>query len=500
MNPKTESVSRYIVLIERHKDWKNSFPNIPVITVDEYLSGNYNTAFQKVRFINLCRSYKYLSKGYYSSLLAEARKEKIIPSVETIRDLSNKSIYTHNAETIDESLPRKFPGANENLGVTGFQIYIFFGITDISELKEAARLIYDGFRFPLLKVEFRYDKSWKLNAIKPLTINAIPPEKEELFIEALVSYTHKKWQSPRTKNVARYDLAILHNPQEKLPPSNKQALRNFIRVGKKLNIDVELIQKKDYTRLAEYDALFIRETTAIEHYTYLFARKAQNEGMIVIDDPNSIRLCTNKVFLAEILQRNKIATPKTLILLKDDIEYLESQLGYPVVLKIPEGAFSLGVFKATNREEAQSIMDKLFKESDIILVQEYLYTEFDWRVGVLNNEPLFVSKYFMSKSHWQIYNHSASGKDKTGEASSIAIQDVPKEVLKLALSATKLIGDGLYGVDLKKKEKGVYVIEINDNPNIDAGVEDILLKDEIYLRIMKEFAKRIESKGLNSKT
>jgi glutathione synthase/RimK-type ligase-like ATP-grasp enzyme len=38
----------------------------------------------------------------------------------------------------------------------------------------------------------------------------------------------------------------------------------------------------------------------------------------------------------------------------------------------------------------------------------------------------------------------------------------------------------------------VYVIEVNDNPNIDAGVEDKVLKDEIYLRIMRVMLARIE--------
>lgn len=35
----------------------------------------------------------------------------------------------------------------------------------------------------------------------------------------------------------------------------------------------ELITPKDYGRLAEYDGLFIRETTKLNHHTYRFARK-----------------------------------------------------------------------------------------------------------------------------------------------------------------------------------------------------------------------------------
>ena len=54
-----------------------------------------------------------------------------------------------------------------------------------------------------------------------------------------------------------------------------------------------------------------------------------------------------------------------------------------------------------------------------------------------------------------------------------------------------LIGNGLYGVDVKQNDEGVYVIEINDNPNIDAGVEDGILGAELYQAIIDEFLRRL---------
>ena len=61
---------------------------------------------------------------------------------------------------------------------------------------------------------------------------------------------------------------------------------------------------------AEFDALFIRETTLVNHHTYRFARRAASEGLVVIDDPESILKCTNKVFLAELLSRHKMPMPQ----------------------------------------------------------------------------------------------------------------------------------------------------------------------------------------------
>ena len=70
----------------------------------------------------------------------------------------------------------------------------------------------------------------------------------------------------------------------------------------------------------------------------------------------------------------------------------------------------------------------------------------------------------------------------------------PSEVVKLALRATAPIGDGLYGVDIKQTADRLVVIEVNDNPSIDAGVEDEQLESELYRRIMQEFLRRMERK------
>jgi glutathione synthase/RimK-type ligase-like ATP-grasp enzyme len=67
-------------------------------------------------------------------------------------------------------------------------------------------------------------------------------------------------------------------------------------------------------------------------------------------------------------------------------------------------------------------------------------------------------------------------------------------VVRTALRAANLIGDGLYGVDIKQVGQSLYVIEVNDNPNIDAGVEDAVLKDELYKRIMRVILRRIEQR------
>ncbi|WP_225986325.1 ATP-grasp domain-containing protein, partial [Janibacter melonis] len=93
-----------------------------------------------------------------------------------------------------------------------------------------------------------------------------------------------------------------------------KAIQQFMEAGDALGFYTELITKEDYRRLSEFDALFIRETTSVNHHTYRFARRAQSDGLVVIDDPVSILRCTNKVYLAELLTKAKVAIPKTMII------------------------------------------------------------------------------------------------------------------------------------------------------------------------------------------
>jgi glutathione synthase/RimK-type ligase-like ATP-grasp enzyme len=313
-------------------------------------------------------------------------------------------------------------------------------------------------------------------------------------VAALTTYLSKRWRQPRARNSFRYDLAILHNPKETYPPSDSKALQQFVRMGKACGVDVELIQRKDFARLAEFDALFIRETTGIAHYTYQFAKKAKGEGMVVIDDPDSILKCTNKVYLEELLRAHRVKTPQTAIIRRDTLDALEREIAYPIVLKVPDGSFSRGVFKVQNRAELTETASRLFKTSDLILAQEFLYTEYDWRIGILNKVPIYACQYFMSQHHWQIYDHTKKPQDQSGTFKTFRVEDAPEIVIKTALKAANLIGDGLYGVDLKQTDKGLVVIEINDNPNIDAGVEDQVLKEDLYRVVIEDLVWRLERK------
>lgn len=489
-------MQRTLIVIDNLKDWKPYYPSENVIAADDYLFGEYRHLPAGTRVINLCRSYRYLSIGYYCSLLAEARRHRVIPTVRTINDLARRSVYGIETSSLDELLqkPMQRAGASREQPQT---LSVFFGESLDPNLAELGRQVFDTFGAPLLQVELRFQQDqWRISGLRTVSLPALDETQQDAFVAALERFAGNVWRRPRTRP-ARYDLAILHDPAERLSPSNPRALKHFRRIGQSLGIDVELITRRDYGRLGEYDALFIRETTAISNHTYRFAKKAEAEGMVVIDDPDSILRCTNKVFLSDLLETNRVPRPEGRILHRNGrgsaAETCEA-LGYPLVLKIPDGSFSRGVIRVDGPGTLDEAADRLFRQSDLILAQEFVTSDYDWRIGVLDGRAIYACQYHFPKGHWQIVEHGDGGRMRQGDARAVAVSDAPREVVRAAVRAAGLIGNGLYGVDVKQCSERVVVIEVNDNPNLDAGVEDQYLGDQLYRVVLEEFVRRMERK------
>jgi glutathione synthase/RimK-type ligase-like ATP-grasp enzyme len=482
----------WVILVDQPRDFPNADTPHKVITTSEYLARPRLFESGRPKLVNLSRSYAYQSKGYYASLLAEARGHRVVPTVETMLELREAKLYEHALPELEDELNRcarkaDFQPEGE------FRLLVCFGIARDSRFESFGRLLFDWFRCPALEVTVEPGRWLSIDRIRPRSLARLANGEDAFFREALHQHTRREWRDPKARSVAKYDLAVLYDPNEKTAPSSPMSIKHFARIAERLSVDVEPITRRQLAELAEFDGLFIRETTSIDNHTYRFARRAWQEGMPVIDDPISMIRCTNKVFLMELLGQNQVRTPPTVMLTEgSDLTRAMDELGLPLVVKIPDGSFSRGVHKVDSAEQFRRVADELFEETDLLLAQKFLPTEFDWRVGVLAGEPLFVCQYRMARGHWQIVKYRADGSSREGGFRTFALDQAPTEVIDMAVRAARPIGEGLYGVDLKQTTDGIVVMEVNDNPNIEHGIEDTVGKDEIWMRILKWFIDRFE--------
>ncbi|MEO8012224.1 MAG: RimK-like ATPgrasp N-terminal domain-containing protein, partial [Dokdonella sp.] len=276
-------MSRLVIVVEKASDWGSYYPSDNVVSAQEYLKQPLTDDDERTQVINLCRSYKYLGTGYYVSLLAEARGHKVIPSVRTINDLRRRSLYGLDIDDLNSQLGKFLPAGGRD--TTDFGILVYFGQTSHPALEDLARQVFETFPCPILRIEFERERIWQIGAVKPTGLHTLSDEQEDAFAKTLDAFSKKLWRKPRARRKFRFDLAMLVDPAEAMPPSNKKALKQFVDAGSELGIEVDTIGRNDYQRLAEYDGLFIRETTALDNHTYRFANKAEKEDMVVIDDP-----------------------------------------------------------------------------------------------------------------------------------------------------------------------------------------------------------------------
>jgi glutathione synthase/RimK-type ligase-like ATP-grasp enzyme len=482
----------WVILVDQPKDLPNAETPHKVITTSEYLARPRLFDAARPKLVNLARSYAYQSKGYYASLLAEARGHRVVPSVETMLELREAKLYEHALPEIEDELNRcarrvDFSPEGE------VRLLVCFGIARDPRFESFGRLLFDWFRCPALEVIVAPGEWLTVERIRPRNINRLANGEGEFLREALHRHTKREWRDPKARTQAKYDLAVLYDPNEKMPPSSPASIKHLARIAEKLSVDIEPITRRQLAELAEYDGLLIRETTSIDNHTYRFARRAWQEGMPVIDDPISMIRCTNKVFLNELLSSNQVPTPPTVMLQEGgDLNKAMDELGLPLVVKIPDGSFSRGVHKADTADAFKRIVDELFEETDLVVAQKFLPTEFDWRVGVLAGEPLFVCQYRMARGHWQVVKYRPDGSSHEGGFRAFELDQAPRELMDIAVRAARPIGDGFYGVDIKETPSGFIVMEVNDNPNLEHGIEDQVGKDEIWTRLLKWFIERFE--------
>lgn len=487
------AVPTHLVIVDQPTDLLKSDGSRFIVTAKDYINNAIPSEVAdkpNLRVINLCNDYRYLRTGYYCSLLAEARGHRCIPSASDLVHTNRRLIHKLSLPELESVL--KDADAPDVALADEHGVVFFFGRTDVPELTRFGRRLLDLFRLPLMRVTFvRRNQTWRIRQVNPLKLGEVK-DKTALFNEAISKYTGSFWNRRRHRN-DKYWLAILYDPAEPLPPSNKRALDKFIRIGRRKRFFVELITRANLDSLLEYDALFIRETTSVANPTYRFAQKAEREGIPCVDDTTSILRCCNKIYLHELLRSKRIRTPRTHFVGRHQKDFdITEHFDFPVVLKVPDGSFSQGVFKVNSVDEFNRKKEEIFKDSELLLIQEFFPSDYDWRITLIGGKPLFACKYYMAKAHWQIYNHQAKG-SKEGDAECVPLDKVPEAVLHAAIRAAGLIGKGLYGVDIKEVDKKAYVIEINDNPNIDAGVEDKILGDKLYEAIFDHFQRLIDA-------
>ena len=158
------------VIVDTLKDFDNAGTPHKVITANDYLARANLFQGARPKVINLSRSFAYQSRGYYCSLLAEARGHRVIPSVETMIDLGARQLYAPAIPELEDALGKALAGTDAAVPA---RLLVYFGTVEDHRFDRFGRLVFDWFRCPVLEVTIEAGTRPQIRRLAPVPVTRL---------------------------------------------------------------------------------------------------------------------------------------------------------------------------------------------------------------------------------------------------------------------------------------------------------------------------------------
>ena len=177
-------------------------------------------------------------------------------------------------------------------------------------------------------------------------------------------------------------------------------------------------------------------------------------------------LAMDKELSRQIFKKNNLKVPKYFPLQRGQKVNLNKKIKFPIVVKPVNEGSSLGVYICKNKKQFTSMYNKLMKEYDRILVEEYIPGR-EIQVAVMGQKSLGAIEIVPKR---KFYDYTAK---YSNAAQTKHIMPAPlspqkyKEVLNLAKKAHQLLGcKGITRSDFRFFNNKFYLLEINTQPGM----------------------------------
>ena len=218
--------------------------------------------------------------------------------------------------------------------------------------------------------------------------------------------------------------------------------------------------------------IFPRTGSGTSYYIKAVIRHFERMGVPVINSSDAIDNVKDKLYTHQILAQSNLDIPKTMLLKHPiDINFVEKNLGFPVIVKTISGSYGKGVFLAENKKQLKQLltMAELGKKSYDIIIQEFINDTWgkDLRVLVVNNK---VVGCMLRKATDDDFRANIS---RGGEGFPY---EVNEQIEWLAVESAKALDLDIAGVDLLFDGEGYKICEVNSNPGFE-GMETYTKKN-----------------------
>ena len=235
------------------------------------------------------------------------------------------------------------------------------------------------------------------------------------------------------------------------------------------------------------DFVFPRTGSGTTYFIKAIIRHMERLGVTMINGSDAIDNVKDKLYSQQILGQSNLPVPKTMLVKHPiNLELVEKNLSYPMIVKTLSGSYGSGVFLVEDRKQFRQLMKmaELTKPSYNIIIQECIEDSLgkDLRVLVVNGK---VVGCMMRQS---IDGDFRANITRGGEA--IPYQ-VDEDIEWIGGECARLLNLDIAGVDLLFNEGTYTICEVNSAPGFE-GMEKFT-KVNVGEKIVNYVVKKIGS-------
>lgn len=197
----------------------------------------------------------------------------------------------------------------------------------------------------------------------------------------------------------------------------------------------------------------------VTSYNLAVLRQLEFLGAYCVNPAEVIIRCNDKLLTSQILHSRNIPVAVTALYRKGmELDFIEQDFTFPLVVKVKAGAKGKGVVLVRDVQELRNVLE--MSMADELLIQEYIASSRGRDIRVLTVGQEIVG-YYMRSSTTDFRSNIALG-------GSMAEQKVTSKIRDLALKTAEALGLRVGGIDLLLTEDGYVVGEANAMPGFSA--------------------------------
>lgn len=254
-------------------------------------------------------------------------------------------------------------------------------------------------------------------------------------------------------------------------------IHRFEQAAQKAGIELSVLQPQEFDLIVDTatcggsaiyrgqllptpDLIIARTGSETSYFTLAVLRHFERQGVPMVNSPSAIDAVADKLHTLQILSQAGLPIPKTILgRFPVDVELVERELGFPVVVKTLKGTRGNGVLLCANREQFNdlaSLLDGARTGADFIF-QQYIASSHGRDVRVLVVDGKVIAAMERRSANGEFKSNISTG----GQGTRL---EAPAEMAELAVRVAEVLGLDVAGIDILFDADGYRICEANSSP------------------------------------